>query len=91
MMTATYTIPGLHVREHLEEVPLDWSDEHNPARIHVFARELVDPARRHEDLPCLVFLQGGPGGKSPRPTDATGWIGQALETHRVVLLDQRGT
>lgn len=91
MMTASYTIPGLHVREHVEQVPLDWSDQGNPALISVFARELVDPARRNEDLPCLVFLQGGPGGKGPRPTSATGWIGQALKTHRVILLDQRGT
>ncbi|MFC7640783.1 alpha/beta fold hydrolase [Streptosporangium lutulentum] len=27
----------------------------------------------------------------PRPLRADGWIGQALKTHRVVLLDQRGT
>ena len=91
MMTASYTIPGLHVREHVEQVPLDWTDPGNPARISVFARELVDPARRDEDLPCLVFLQGGPGGKGPRPTAPTGWVGQALKTHRVILLDQRGT
>jgi pimeloyl-ACP methyl ester carboxylesterase len=38
-----------------------------------------------------VFLQCGPGGKSPRPTKRSGWIDVALRTHRVVLLDQRGT
>ncbi|TDU87228.1 proline iminopeptidase [Kribbella voronezhensis] len=87
----TYTIPGMHVREHEVSVPLDWSDPGGSEQLSVFARELVDPVRRDEDLPCLVFLQGGPGGKSPRPIDAKGWIGQALKTYRVILLDQRGT
>jgi pimeloyl-ACP methyl ester carboxylesterase len=84
-----YTIPGLHVREHTVDVPLDWSAPGET--IEVFARELVDPTRKDDDLPYLAYLQGGPGGKSPRPLGATGWIGQALKTHRVVLMDQRGT
>ena len=85
----SYTIPGMHVREHSVEVPLDWS---NPGEtITVFARELVDPVRKDEDLPCLLFLQGGPGGKGPRPVEPSGWIGQALKTYRVILMDQRGT
>ncbi|MFI5693087.1 alpha/beta fold hydrolase [Kribbella sp. NPDC051586] len=79
----------MHVREHTVSVPLDWM---NPGEsITVFARELVDPTRRDEDLPCLLFLQGGPGGKGPRPVAAAGWIGQALKKYRVVLMDQRGT
>ncbi|NBE95454.1 alpha/beta hydrolase [Nonomuraea sp. KC401] len=89
MITATYTIPGMRMRDHVVEVPLDWSDP-GPA-IRVFAREVVDPARDAEDLPCLLYLQGGPGGKGPRPTGTSGWLGQALETYRVILLDQRGT
>lgn len=89
MITATYTIPGMRVRDHVERVPLDWSDPE--ATITVFARELVDPARDGEDLPCLLYLQGGPGGKGPRPVGASGWLGRALETYRVILLDQRGT
>jgi pimeloyl-ACP methyl ester carboxylesterase len=85
----SYTIPGMHVREHTVEVPLDWSD---PAEtIAAFARELVDPTRKDEDLPCLLFLQGGPGGKGPRPTGPAGWVAQALKKYRVVLMDQRGT
>lgn len=91
-MTATvaYTIPGMQVREHLVDVPLDWTD---PARgtIQLFARDLTSPARKDEDLPCLVHLQGGPGGKGPRPLDRSGWLGQALGTYRVILVDQRGT
>ncbi|WP_265520467.1 alpha/beta fold hydrolase [Oerskovia flava] len=86
-----YTVPGLHVTDREIEVPLDWSDESDPRRLTLFVRELVDPARRRDDLPLLVFLQGGPGGKGPRPTGPDGWLGQALATYRVVLLDQRGT
>ncbi|MEV4089476.1 proline iminopeptidase, partial [Nonomuraea fuscirosea] len=89
MITATYTIPGMRVRDHVERVPLDWTDP--GATITVFARELVDPARDGEDLPCLLYLQGGPGGKGPRPVGTSGWLGQALERYRVILLDQRGT
>ena len=89
-VTVAYTIPGMHVREHLVDVPLDWTD---PARgtIQLFARDLTSPARKDEGLPCLVYLQGGPGGKGPRPLDRSGWLGQALETYRVILVDQRGT
>ncbi|MFB9473805.1 alpha/beta fold hydrolase [Nonomuraea salmonea] len=90
MITATYVIPGMRVRDHVERVPLDWSDPGGPT-IEVFARELVDPARDRDDLPCLLFLQGGPGGKGPRPVGTSGWLGQALQNYRVVLLDQRGT
>ncbi|NTW40184.1 MAG: alpha/beta hydrolase, partial [Cellulomonadaceae bacterium] len=43
-----------------------------------------------DDLPLLLFLQGGPGGMGPRPL-AGGWWSTALATHRVVLLDHRGT
>ncbi|MGW6200534.1 alpha/beta fold hydrolase [Kribbella sp. NPDC055110] len=85
----SYTIPGMHVREHSVEVPLDWADPGES--ITVFTRELIDPTRKDEDLPCLLFLQGGPGGKGPRPTGVSGWIEHALKKYRVVLMDQRGT
>ena len=91
MITARYTVPGLHITDHQVDVPLDWFDAASTQSITVFAREIVDPVKKDEELPCLVFLQGGPGGKGPRPTEANGWLGQALKTHRVVLLDQRGT
>ncbi|PFG34187.1 alpha/beta fold hydrolase [Sanguibacter antarcticus] len=89
--TVSYTVPGMHVTDRQVIVPLDWSSSTDSRTLTVFVRELVAPARRHEDLPLLVFLQGGPGGKGPRPTGPDGWVGQMLETHRVVLLDQRGT
>ena len=87
---AEYTMPGIHVTERKISVPLDW-DRPDGEQIAVFVRELVDPPRRRDDLPLLVYLQGGPGGKAPRPVDRSGWLGVALERYRVVLLDQRGT
>jgi pimeloyl-ACP methyl ester carboxylesterase len=83
-------IPGLAWADHTFTVPLDHRDPHGGA-IDVFAREVAAADRAGEDLPWLVFLQGGPGGKGPRPHDATGWLGHATRTHRVLLLDQRGT
>ncbi|MGY1848573.1 MULTISPECIES: alpha/beta fold hydrolase [unclassified Blastococcus] len=84
-----YTLPGAHVRDRAVTVPLRWGGD-DGATISVFVRELVHPDRRADDLPLLLFLQGGPGGKSPRPTRG-GWIERALRDFRVVLLDQRGT
>jgi pimeloyl-ACP methyl ester carboxylesterase len=90
VITAEYTIPGLHVREHEVEVPLDW-DSPGPETITVFAREIVAAHRRNDDLPLMLHLEGGPGGEGPRPRGAGGWISALLERYRLVLLDQRGT
>lgn len=90
-MSRTHHLPGLTVTDHEFTAPLDHADPAG-ASIQVFAREVSDPARAGEPLPWLLFLQGGPGGKSPRPLNATsGWLARALRTHRVLLLDQRGT
>lgn len=83
-------IPGLELTDHTFTVPLDHARPDGPT-IEVFAREVVAAGRGGEDLPWLVYLQGGPGGKSPRPMAADNWIGQAVKTHRLLLLDQRGT
>ncbi|WLR95106.1 alpha/beta fold hydrolase [Shinella zoogloeoides] len=91
MIVSEYTIPGMHIRDHVVTVPLDWTQ---PAgrTIEIFAREVVDPVRKDETLPLICFLQGGPGGKSPRPTrGGPPWLHKALKTHRVILPDQRGT
>lgn len=91
MIVSEYTIPGLHIRDHVVTVPLDRAAP-DGRTIEVFAREVVDPARKDEALPLLCFLQGGPGGKSPRPTrGGPPWLHKALKTHRVILPDQRGT
>ncbi|MBU2664879.1 alpha/beta hydrolase [Actinoplanes bogorensis] len=82
--------PGVRFTDHTVTVPLDHRDPGGET-IEVFAREVVAADRVGDDLPWLVFFQGGPGGKSPRPLGGGGWIGHATRTHRVLLLDQRGT
>ncbi|MGW5425245.1 alpha/beta fold hydrolase [Streptomyces sp. NPDC003943] len=83
--------PAYATVDHTFTVPLDHRAPGGPT-IEVFAREVVDPARASGELPWLLYLQGGPGGKSPRPSAGSpGWLDQALKTHRVLLLDQRGT
>lgn len=80
------------VREHVFTVPLDYSGttSFRGQTITLFARELLSPAR-NESLPFLVYLQGGPGFEGPRPSEPSAWIKAALSSHRVLLLDQRGT
>ena len=90
MRLATSRLPGLLVTEHEVTVPLDHGDP-GGEQITVYARELVAPRKRDRGLPWLVYLAGGPGGRSPRPTGRSGWLGRALADHRVLLLDQRGT
>lgn len=92
MRALTYVHHGVTVHEHHIAVPLDHfaSASQGSETIEVFARELVREGG--EDLPHLVFLQGGPGGRGPREGNLDGgWIGRALTHYRVVLLDQRGT
>jgi pimeloyl-ACP methyl ester carboxylesterase len=76
--------------EHQFVVPLDHGDPSGES-ITVFAREVVAPRKQRDTLPWLVYLQGGPGFMSPRPTTRSGWLGRVLQDHRVLLLDQRGT
>jgi len=89
-MQTLSNIPGLVLVEHLFELPLDYSYPSGET-IEVFARECVDPEKVNDDLPWLLFLQGGPGFGAPRPTGRTGWLKRALKEFRVLLLDQRGT
>jgi pimeloyl-ACP methyl ester carboxylesterase len=84
------SLPGLVLTDHTFAVPLDHADPGGPG-IEVFAREVASVDKAGEDLPWLVYLQGGPGGQSPRPMDAGGWLGRAVRDFRVLLLDQRGT
>src|SRR3954471_9131255 len=82
--------PGLRFADHTVTVPLDHARP-GDGTIEVFAREVVAADRAGDDLPWLLFLQGGPGGKSPRPLRADSWVAHATRTHRLLLLDQRGT
>ncbi len=61
--------------------------------LRLFYRVVCSPENVGNDLPYLVFLQGGPGGAGPRLTSPTsdGWIAEAVRHFRVILPDQRGT
>jgi len=83
------TVPGVQLIDHWLRVPLDHADPHGE-RITVYAREVRAPDGG-VDRPWLLFLQGGPGGKSPRPEGPDAWLAPALAHFRVLLLDQRGT
>ena len=84
--------PGAVFTDHAFEVPLDHAVP-GGEQITVFGREMV--ALEHsgrDDLPWLLFLQGGPGRPSPRPVSRKlGWLDRALREYRLLLLDQRGT
>ncbi|GAB4861670.1 hypothetical protein Ancab_036923 [Ancistrocladus abbreviatus] len=87
-----YSVPELRLRNHYFTVPLDYSsDSKTSPKISIFAREVAAAGKEEGQLPYLLYLQGGPGFESPRPTEASGWISKACERYRVVLLDQRGT
>lgn len=91
MDTTEFRRPGLIVREHTIEVPLDHRRP-DGRTITVFGRELTatgpgDAASR----PWLCFLQGGPGHAADRPGPLGGWLARAVPHFRVLLLDQRGT
>ncbi|MDQ0678452.1 pimeloyl-ACP methyl ester carboxylesterase [Arthrobacter pascens] len=91
-----FTVPLVHFG------PQDHVDAMNPhsaagtgvETITVFAREYVSSshtAAEAEDLPWLLFLQGGPGGRGNRLASLGGWNKAAAKDFRILMLDQRGT
>ena len=89
-------LPGdLLVREHAVSVPVDHAagGDGRFGNLSVFVRELVPASKAADDLPVLLYLQGGPGFPAARPTaPPSGWTKAALSKgYRVLLLDQRGT
>ena len=58
----TYRRPGVVCIDHVVDAPLD-HDHPDGRRIEVFAREVVAADKERADLPYLLFLQGGPGGR----------------------------
>lgn len=92
MLIKTEVISGMRIAEYSIEVPLDWSQSGTTKTISFFFREVCRSDKLEEPLPLLVYLQGGPGGKSPRPTcEDPSWLHEALKQYRVILPDQRGT
>ncbi|MFF1395138.1 alpha/beta fold hydrolase [Streptomyces sp. NPDC058287] len=90
MTTATYRQPGVVLTDRRFSVPLD-HDHPEGESIELFAREAVAIGKEHENLPWLLYLQGGPGFGANRFSGKQAWLGRALQDHRVLLLDQRGT
>jgi len=91
---ARHEFRGLRTAEHFFTVPLVHGPDSTGETITVFAREyssLEHSAAEAADLPWLLFLQGGPGGRGNRVTSLSGWMKAAARDFRILMLDQRGT
>ncbi|MFD4694544.1 alpha/beta fold hydrolase [Streptomyces sp. NPDC058463] len=87
---SSYRHPGLVLTDRRFTVPLDHADPGGET-IEIFGREVVAAAKSDEDLPWLVYLEGGPGFGARRFIGTEAWLGRAVREFRVLLLDQRGT
>ncbi|MCU1573383.1 MAG: alpha/beta hydrolase [Micrococcaceae bacterium] len=92
-MSDSYTVRGMRLRDHWFSVPLNHAE---PAgeKLRLYAREISSAAVGESEaaqLPWLLYLQGGPGGRGNRPTSLSGWLKEAVKSFRVLMLDQRGT
>ncbi|MFE5484274.1 alpha/beta fold hydrolase [Streptomyces sp. NPDC056527] len=86
----SYRQPGLVLTDRRFTVPLDHADPEGE-QIEVYGREAVASDRSGDDLPWLVYLEGGPGFGARRFIGRQAWLGRAVQEFRVLLLDQRGT
>ncbi|MFD7708819.1 alpha/beta fold hydrolase [Streptomyces sp. NPDC059785] len=89
-MTTSYRQPGVVLTDRYFTVPLD-HDDPTGETVELFAREAVAGDKADQDLPWLLYLQGGPGFGAHRFVGRQAWLGRALKEFRVLLLDQRGT
>ncbi|MFP1625509.1 alpha/beta fold hydrolase [Streptomyces sp. 5K101] len=87
---ASYRQPGVVLTDHSFTVPLD-HDEPDGEQIELYGREVGAAGRTADDLPWLLYLEGGPGNAARRFTGAQAWLARAVKEYRVLLLDQRGT
>ncbi|MDR7158968.1 proline iminopeptidase [Arthrobacter sp. BE255] len=98
---ARHEFRGMRTAEHYFTVPLDHfgtgagtATGDAAETITVFAREYVSTVHTEadaEELPWLLFLQGGPGGRGNRFASLGGWSKAAARDFRILMLDQRGT
>ncbi|KUO09009.1 alpha/beta fold hydrolase [Streptomyces sp. DSM 15324] len=89
-MSLSYRQPGVVLTDRRFTVPLDHADPAGET-IELYAREVVASEKAGQDLPWLLYLQGGPGFGANRFVGRPAWLGRALKEYRVLLLDQRGT
>jgi pimeloyl-ACP methyl ester carboxylesterase len=90
-LSVSYRQPGVVLTDRHFTVPLDHEDPTGET-IELYAREVVASDKAHrEDLPWLLYLQGGPGFGANRFVGRQAWLDRALDEYRVLLLDQRGT
>ncbi|PYC86144.1 alpha/beta hydrolase [Streptomyces tateyamensis] len=89
-MSVVIRQPGVVLTDHQFQVPLDHTAPQGE-QIEVYAREVVAAGKERDELPWLLYLQGGPGGRAGRPLGRDSWLDRALDDYRVLLLDQRGT
>ncbi|MET8766986.1 alpha/beta fold hydrolase [Streptomyces sp. NPDC004658] len=89
-MSLSYRQPGVVLTDRHFTVPLDHADPGGET-IELYAREAVASDKAGQDLPWLVYLQGGPGFGANRFVGRQAWLDRALQDYRVLLLDQRGT
>ncbi|MFJ3639781.1 alpha/beta fold hydrolase [Streptomyces sp. NPDC090108] len=89
-MSLTYRQPGVVLTDRHFTVPLDHADPGGET-VELYAREAVASDKAGQDLPWLVYLQGGPGFGANRFSGRQSWLDRALDEYRVLLLDQRGT
>ncbi|MEU0052377.1 alpha/beta fold hydrolase [Streptomyces sp. NPDC006309] len=89
-MSLSYRQPGVVLTDRHFTVPLDHADPDGET-IELYAREVVASDKAGQELPWMLYLQGGPGFGANRFVGRQAWLGRALEEYRVLLLDQRGT
>jgi pimeloyl-ACP methyl ester carboxylesterase len=89
-VTLSYRQPGVVLTDRRFTVPLVHDDPAGET-IELYAREVVASDKADDDLPWLLYLQGGPGFGANRFVGRQAWLGRALQEFRVLLLDQRGT
>ncbi|MEU9411066.1 alpha/beta fold hydrolase [Streptomyces sp. NPDC048281] len=89
-MSLSYRQPGVVLTDRRFTVPLDHADPEGET-IELYAREAVASDKAGQELPWLLYLQGGPGFGANRFVGRQAWLDRALDDYRVLLLDQRGT
>lgn len=90
-----FTVPATHGLIYGKGIEAAENSRYAQRTLTVFAREIINTETKltqgSDERPFMVYLQGGPGGKSPRPASDSGWVYELSKTHRLILLDQRGT